>query len=360
MKTEFKPSMLHQLPVVPFWAKAGDDGSAVILTTRVRFARNVVNRNFPNRLDVLGRAEVMDAVHASLLEYETNDEGMFIPLLSLNQVEMALLIERRTISPQIAASDGPRGVFVWKTCDRAIMIGDEDHVHVAEIRPGLSARQIIHDLSAVVERLESRIPFAKDPALGYLTASPANIGAAVRTSLFCHLPALVMTKGMDPLASFVADAGFTVRGFWGEGSDILGNIFQLTDGPALSFNPGSLISRIENLGQEVQEREAMARIDLQSRHPLMLKDRIARALAILQSCRMLSGAEELAIFSAIRLGVDIGFIEGLARETISLLTFELGRAYLEWTGVSEAAGINPQEFRAARVREIFAEARFVG
>jgi protein-arginine kinase len=108
------------------------------------------------------------------------------------------------------------------------------------------------------------------------------------------------------------------------------------------------------------EREALARIDLQSRASLELKDKIARAMSILQSCRVLHGAETLALFSAVRLGIDIGFIEGINRETISLLTFELGSAYLDWTGVSEAAGVNPLEFRATRVRGALAGARFVG
>ena len=360
MSPEFSQSILQQLPIIPHWAKSGDDNTAVILTTRVRFARNLKGVYFPNRLDHEGRTRVLHLVRQAIGKYESEGKGIFVSLPSLNQVEMALLIERRAISPQFAASDGPRSVFVWKEMDRSLMIGEEDHLHVAEIQPGLAPRYAYMNLFSFVYDLSSHLEFAKDPALGYLTASPANLGAAVRTSLFCHLPGLVLTKRMDQLASYVADAGFTVRGFWGEGSEILGNIFQLTDGPALSFDVDNLISRIQNLGEEVQEREAIARIDLQSSHNLDLKDKIARALAILQSCRMLSGSEELSLFSAIRLGVDIGFIEGLKRETISLLTFELGRAYLEWTGISEANGINPLEFRAARVREVFADARFVG
>lgn len=353
-------SPLILLSEYPAWAKAGGDESAVVLSTRVRVARNIKGEVFPGRMDTEGRIRVMRTASRVIASLPEAEDGVFYSLAALTPVELAVLIERRAISPQLARDEHPRGVFAWKELDRAIMICEEDHVRVTDIVPGLAPRQAWENVMPVVENLEQHFEFVKDDSLGYLTACPANIGAAVRTSLFCHLPALVATGGMESLASHVSDAGFTIRGFWGEGSEVLGNTFQFTDGPGLSHNVQDMLARIDILGQEIMEREAIARIELQSQRPALLKDKIARAVAILQSCRALSGGETMALISTIRLGLDIGFIEGLKRVTISMLTFDLGRGHLKWRGYDNGIPDGRLVERANRARAVFAEARFVG
>jgi len=353
-------SPLHQISEYPAWARAGGDDSAIILTTRVRIARNLVGEVFPYRMNTEARIRVMRQAARTIASLGEAEEGVFFSLAALAPLEINLLVERRTISPQLARDENPRGVFAWKDIDRAIMVCEEDHIRLTEIVPGLAPARAYENLQPILRQLGHSLKFSVDENLGYLTACPANLGAAVRTSLFCHLPALVLTGGMEALASHAADAEFTVRGFWGEGSEVLGNTFQFTDGPGLSHQTSDMLSRIESLGQVIMEHEAMARIELQSQRPAVLKDRIARALAILQSCRVLSGSEILSLFSALRLGLDIGFIEGLKRETISMLTFDLGKSYLMWTGESDHNPDGRQIRRAERVREVFHGVRFVG
>jgi protein arginine kinase len=353
-------SPLNLISEHPAWSKAGGADSAIVLSTRVRIARNLKGEVFPGRMDTEGRIRVMRASARAISAISGSEQGVFFSLAALNPLEINLLVERRTISPQLARDEQPRGVFAWKSLDRAVMVCEEDHIRLTELVTGLAPTKAHENLQTVLRDLSSQLDFVADESLGYLTACPANLGDAVRTSLFCHLPALALTGGMEALAASSADAGFTVRGFWGEGSETLGNTFQLTDGPALSHHIPDMLSRIENLGQEVIEREALARIELQSQRPALLKDRIARALAILQSCRYLSGAETLALFSAMRLGIDIGFVEGLDRQTISLLTFELGKSYLTWVHGDEGTADGRQIRRAAMAREVFGKARFVG
>jgi protein arginine kinase len=360
MHPSAKNSPLHQIAEYPAWSHAGGDESAVILTTRVRIARNLVGEHFPYRMNVDGRIRVMRHVARVIAGLDDAQSGVFFSLSALAPIEINLLVERRTISPQLARDENPRGVFTWKDRDRAIMVCEEDHVRLTEIVPGLAPQKAYDNLQPVLHQLSESLDFVTDDELGYLTACPANLGAATRTSLFCHLPALVLSGGMDGLVSQAADAGFTVRGFWGEGSEVLGNTFQFTDGPGLSHQVSDMLSRIESLGQTILEHEAMARIELQSQRPAVLKDKIARALAILKSCRVLSGSEILALFSAMRLGLDIGFIEGLNREIISMLTFDLGKAYMQWTGETDHNPDGRQIRRADRVREVFQDVRFVG
>ncbi len=353
-------SPLHLLSPYPAWARAGGTDSAIILSTRVRIARNLKAEVFPHRMDMEARIRVMRNAARTIATLAEAEAGIFYSLAALAPLEIALLVERRAISPQLARDENPRGVFAWKEADRAVMICEEDHLRLTEIVPGLAPQTAYDNLQPLLAQLSAQVEFAFDDTLGYLTACPANLGAAVRTSLFCHLPALVVSGGMEALASHTADAGFTVRGFWGEGSEVLGNTFQFTDGPGLSHQVSDMLSRIESLGQEIQEREALARIELQSQRPAVLKDKIARALAILQSCRILSDSETMALFSAMRLGVDIGFIDGLSRESISMLIFELGRANLMWTGEPDGTPDGRQIRRAARAREVFETVRFAG
>lgn len=353
-------SPLNLIGEAPRWAQAGGDDCAVILTTRVRIARNIAGEVFPYRMDTEGRIRIMRMMARLLASIGDAEHGVFFSLAALTPVEIAMLVERRAISPQLARDEKPRGVFVWKGADRAVMVCEEDHVRLTEIVPGLAPALAYENLLPVMSEFSDKAEFAHADDLGFLTACPANLGAAVRTSLFCHLPGLVLTGGMEGLAAHVSDAGFTVRGFWGEGSEVLGNTFQLTDGPGLSHNVAEMLNRIEKVGEHVIEREAIARIDMQSQRPALLKDKIARALAILQSCRALSGHETLALFSAMRLGIDIGFVGGLSRRILSTLTYEFGTAYMRWTGSRDEQPDSRQIRRANRAREVFADARFVG
>jgi protein arginine kinase len=353
-------SPLHLIPLIPEWAKASNDDSAIVLSSRVRLARNLVDEVYPNRMDTEARIRVVRQAAQAIATLPDYADGVFFSLASLTPQEIMLLVERRTISPQLARDEEPRGIFVWKERDRVIMVCEEDHIRLSEIVPGLAPQEAYKRIAPVMDHLAQSLHFDHDDNLGYLTACPANLGAAVRTSLFCHLPALVMSGGIESLAAHVADAGFTVRGFWGEGSEVLGNTFQLTDGPGLSLQTAEMLSRIESLGQEVIEREAIARIDLQTQKGIILQDKLARALAILQSCRVLSGGETLALFSAMRLGIDIGMIDGVSRQDISLLTFDLGKARLRVVLEGGSSSEVRQTYRAKRVHEVFHTARMVG
>ena len=352
-------SPLHLIPIIPEWAKSGSEASAIVLSTRVRIARNLLGEVYPNKMDSEARIRVVRNSARAISEMTEYGNGVFFSLVSLSPQEITVLVERRTISPQLARDEGPRGVFIWKELDRAIMVCEEDHIRLSEIVPGLAPQAAYQHLAPIMDELAETLQFEHDNDLGYLTACPANLGAAVRTSLFCHLPGLVLTGNIESLASHVADAGFTVRGFWGEGSEILGNAFQLTDGPGLSLHTSDMLSRIESLGQEIIEREAIARIDLQTQKGIILQDKLARALAILQNCRVLSGAETLSLFSAMRLGIDIGLIEGVTRQDISMLTFELGKGYLRVFLDGGSSSEVRQSYRALRVREVFHKARMV-
>ena len=349
-------SVLPLLPRFPGWLSGKDIESAIVLTTRLRFARNLRGEHFPHRQDKTERQRTLEKVRNALKSF--SDRATFIALDNLTSLEANLLVERRLISPQMVQDPLPRGVFVWKQQDTSLMICEEDHLRLAGILPGLQPRKIYDILKPINEELQQKLPIARDPQRGCLTSCPANLGEAMRFSFFCHLPGLALTHAMESLVKAVSDAGITVRGFWGEGSEILGNIFQFTDGPSLSFSPTESLSRMETLGRQIIEKEAMARIDLQSHNAAVLQDKIARALGILRSCRLLDSAESLALFSAVRLGLDLGWIAGIHTSMISKLTLETGPAFLTLFLGRESTSRELQAMRAEKIRKAFTKASF--
>ncbi len=353
-------SPLNRLAALPLWAQAGDMESAILLSTRVRIARNLAGEPFPHKLDTEGRINVVRSVAKIVSVCSFADAGMFLSLATLTPLELALLAERRLISPQIQKDDRPRGAFIWFDADRALLVCEEDHLRLCEIQPGLSARQCFANLSPLMDELAGKLPLAWDEELGYLTARPTNLRDSTRTSLHCHLPGLVITNGIHELGSALSTAGFRLKGVVEDGSEVLGCLFQVSDGPGLSYSLEERTERIEKVARELQEREAMARIELQTRHPALLRDRVARSLAVLQKCQLMSFGEATSLLSGARLGLDLGWIDGVQRAAISMLTFELSRPYLDWHGAPKQAVDERQQRRAARCREIFAKAEYTG
>jgi protein arginine kinase len=352
----YRASVLSLLPRFPEWLAGKELESAIILTTRLRFARNLVGEHFPHRQSKASRLKTIAKVRQS---WETFSKTVkFVALDEIPALEAGLLVERRLISPQMARDSLPRGVFLWKEQDISLMVCEEDHLRLAAILPGFQPRKAYNLLKPIQEELERRLPVAYDSEQGYLTSCPANLGEAIRISFFCHLPGLALTGEMEGLVQAVSDAGVTVRGFWGEGSEILGNIFQFTDGPSLSLKSEECLLRMETLGAQIVEREAMTRIKLQGKPSIALQDKIARGLGILRACRMLEAQESLALFSAMRLGVDLGWIEGINRRTISLLTLETGPAFLTLSLGGKADASALQTLRASKVHKAFAKASF--
>jgi protein arginine kinase len=351
-----RPSVLSLLAPAPGWLGARELESAIILTTRLRFARNLHGERFPHRQDKTERLRVVAKVRQA---WEGVSENVnFVALDELPPLEAGLLVERRMISPQMVRDKLPRAVFLWKEQDISLMICEEDHLRLAGILPGLHPSKLYKILKPIEDELERRLPVAYDSERGYLTTCPANLGDAIRISFFCHLPGLALTGEMENLVQAVSDAGVTVRGFWGEGSEILGNIFQFTDGPSLSLKSVESLQRMETLGHQILDREATARIKLQEKTTVALQDKIARALGILQSCRILESAESLALFSAMRLGTDLGWIHGINRRTISRLTLETGPAFLSLFLGGKAKVNERRILRAEKVRKAFANTSF--
>lgn len=351
-----RESVLSLLPRLPGWLAGDDLDSAIVLTTRLRFARDLQGEHFPHQQNRGERLRVLKKVSEALEAFF--DRANFIELNKVSPLEAGLLVERRLISPQMAQDTLPRGVFLWKKEDISLMVCEEDHLRLAAILPGLQPRKAYHLLEPIAEDIRQRLPIAYDSERGYLTSCPTNLGEAIRFSFFCHLPGQALTGEMDSFVKSVADAGITVRGFWGQGSEILGNIFQFTDGPSLSLSPEESLSRMETLGRQIIEREAMARINLQGKSITVLQDKIARGLGILQSCRMLESAESLSLFSAARLGVDLGWIKGVNVRTISQLTLEIGPAFLTLSMGRKGRFRDRQVLRAEKVRKTFAKASF--
>ncbi|MBI5058585.1 hypothetical protein HZB60_02250 [candidate division KSB1 bacterium] len=353
-------SPLNVLDPLPRWATSGDMDSAVILSTRVRIARNLAEEKFTHKLDTEGRIRVLRLVGRAISDSQPVEAGIFLSLASLTAPELALLHERRAISLRMKADESPRGVYAWKQRDRAVQVCTDDHIRAVEIVAGLQPEAAYESLAPIVNELATYLRFAWSPTLGFLTTRPYDLGDGVHVSVVAHLPALVMTRGIEPLVQELATAGFFVTTPNGSGSEAFANLFDFSNGPGLARTLPESLGRMKSLGEQVQEREALARIDLQTQRPEQIRDRVARSVAILQSARVLTTREALALLSGVRLGLDLGWVEGLDRAIISLLSFELTRPYLDYTAPPKTAVDDRQRRRAARAREVFASVKYIG
>ena len=298
-------------PQVPAWMAGGADESDIVLSSRIRLARNMSERPFPDRADAAGRAEVVQAA-LSRVEALTEATGKSFSLLNMSEltgVERYVLVEKHLISPALADDPAGRAALVNEDASVSIMINEEDHFRIQTMRPGLDLAGALALANRVDDALEAGIDFAFDEEMGYLTACPTNVGAAVRASVMVHLPGLVISKQVERMAAAAAQVGLTVRGLYGEGSEAAGNLFQISNQLSLGYGERELVENLTGMVKQIVGQERAARQRLLERSPIGMEDLAARAVGLLSYARRLDAAEALALASRVRLGSDLGILQ---------------------------------------------------
>ncbi|MDR1605161.1 MAG: protein arginine kinase [Gracilibacteraceae bacterium] len=301
----------------------------IVLSTRVRLARNLADRPFPPALTA-EKTEQTEAEIAAVLE-TTKIDGQclrYLPLRDISDMEKMVLVEKHLISPALAALGAGRGVALSPEHRLAVMVNEEDHIRLQVISPGNSLQEAFRLADQLDDALESRLDFAFRERYGYLTACPTNVGTGMRVSTMMHLPALVMTKQMQQVLSALSPLGLAIRGLYGEGSKAWGNIFQISNQVTLGKSEEDTLVNIEAVTEQVCELENNARqIMLAGRRAL--EDRVWRARGLLSHARILPVEEAFHLVSEDRLGVEAGLLPG-TRETFAALVLNLLPAGLRY------------------------------
>ena len=330
------------------WMQGHGPHSDVVMTSRIRLARNLRGWPFPGWASERKRVELLGEVRPIVSGLTAMKDCYDEEYSGLTKTRKQVLVERHLISREHAARSTGCAVVVDRRQSVAIMINEEDHLRMQGIRAGLDLRTAHEMINGVDSELDKLLPYAWEQKLGYLTACPTNVGTGMRASVMLHLPALVLTDQIKQVMNAVNKIGLAVRGLYGEGTEALGNLFQVSNQHTLGETEVELISRIEGVAEHIVQAENNARDKLRSESPLMLHDQVGRAYATLRFAHILNSKEALTQLSLLRLGADMDLITGCDRSVIDMLLLEIQPAHLQ---LAAKRDLSPEE-RDSRRAEI--------
>ncbi|MFH1373201.1 MAG: protein arginine kinase [bacterium] len=333
------------------WLSGKGDEALVVLSSRVRLARNVAGCRFPTSADSDTRNQVVGYFDSILSRSQMLAEGSYVKAADISTLDKNFLIERHLISPAFLNGDPAKAVFVDSDDRLSIMINEEDHIRLQALAPGLDPRGA-HELAVEYDTEIGRyLEYDYDADFGYLTACPTNAGTGMRASVLIHLPGLVLTCEIDKVVSYITRSGLVVRGFYGEGTDVSGNLFQLSNQNTLGVTEDEILSQLDRITREVIDREASARQRLIDEAADMIEDKIWRAYGILRNARVLTSEEVMNLLSALRLGHAMKIIDFLDIALVNEILLLSQPAHLQKYYGREMDNTRRDFIRAQMVRE---------
>jgi protein arginine kinase len=311
------------------WMIGGSVDNAVVLTSRIRLARNLMLVPFPGWATAEQRRLAMEQMLPVIQDLRQMKDAFAQSLSGLTAVQKQVLVERHLISREHAARTEGSAAVIERRQSLSIMVNEEDHLRMQSIRSGLNLRVAFHALNEVDDELQQRLPFAFDRKLGYLTTCPTNLGTGLRASAMLHLPALVISDQIGQVLNAISRMGLAVRGLYGEGTESLGNLYQISNQSTLGEGEMQIIEHLERVIAHVAMHEANARLKLLEDESVMLHDKMGRSFGILQHAWLIDSKEALNHLSILRLGANLGFFP---KETVRLcdtLLMEIQPAHLQ-------------------------------
>jgi protein arginine kinase len=305
----------------------GDE--CAVITSRIRLARNLSGHSFPGWAKKSERAETMAILRPAVEDLPAMKDAFSRELGDLTSVQKQVLVERHLISREHAARTDGSGAVIERRQRFSIMLNEEDHLRMQSIRPGLKLTEAYEALSALDSELEEKLDYAFDPALGYLTTCPTNLGTGLRASAMLHLPALVLSDQIGQVLQAVNKIGLAVRGLYGEGTESLGNLYQISNQSTLGESEETIISRLERVISQVASHEQNAREKLMEDDPDMVADKIGRAYGVLRNAYLIDSKEALNHLSLLRLGGNLGFFPAETVQLCDALLMDIQQAHLQ-------------------------------
>ncbi len=301
----------------------------IVMTSRVRLARNLRNFPFPGWAKKGDRIKAYDAIRPAVESLPQMTDAFSESMDSLTALEKQMLVERHLVSREHAAKTVGSGIVLNPDVSLCVMINEEDHLRMQALRPGLQLKQAWQAIDRVDTDLEKRLEFAFSPQLGYLTACPTNLGTAIRVSAMLHLPGLVLAEQINQIIQSVNKLGLAVRGFYGEGTEALGNVFQVSNQMTLGEEEARIVERIDKVLAQIIEHEENARGVLLESKSKMVFNHVGRAYGILANAHSISSKETMNLLSLMKLGVDIGMFPGVNQVLVDELFLISQPAHLQ-------------------------------
>lgn len=330
------------------WYSERGPESDVVMSSRIRLARNFKDVPFPFRMKKDEGEKVLGIVKSAIFQESSTltQNYQFINLQELNPIEKQVLVEKHLISPELAESQYYSGVIIGSDEKISIMINEEDHLRIQCLFSGMQLSEAWDLCNNIDNLLEETIDFAFSEKYGYLTCCPTNLGTGIRASAMMHLPALTMTGHIRGILEACGKLGIAVRGLYGENSEAMGNMFQISNQVTLGQGEEEIIGNIKNITGQIIEHERMLRTELHKQNPFRFEDRIYRSLGLLSNARIVSFEESFKLLSDVRLGIDMGIITSVEINKINEMMLMIQSASLQ-SSVGRPLGSDERDIKRA-------------
>ena len=317
------------------WLRGTGPESDIVMSSRIRLARNLADYPFIRRCNDIDKANIESTVRERIVTNAELNRLSFINVAELSLLDRQLLVERQLISRELANSEGARSVAIDQPEQLSLMVNEEDHMRLQVIKSGFDLDGAWELINHLDDQIESKVTYAYNPQLGYLTACPTNVGTGMRVSVLVHLPALVITKQIEKVFRSAQKMNLVVRGLYGEGTQAMGDFYQVSNQVTLGKSEKDLIYLVDDVICKVLKYERMAREVLINEKQNDLFDKVSRAYGMLRSAQQISSEETMHLLSRVRMGVSLGLIGELEIPDINQLFLQTQPAHLQKIHSSE-------------------------
>jgi len=311
------------------WLKGTGPESDIVMSSRVRLARNLAHYPFVSRANEQEKTEIEKFLKDRIATVPVGKSLEYIDVGHLEEVDRQFLVERQLISREHADAQGARGVAIDGLEQVSLMVNEEDHLRIQCMHSGLDLKGAWEQINTVDEQIEKVVPYAFHPRWGYLTACPTNVGTGIRVSVMLHLPALVMTRQIEKVFRSLHKIQLAVRGLYGEGSQAMGDLYQISNQTTLGKNEEELIEQVGDVVPVLIDYERRAREFLIRESQQNVHDQVSRAFGILRTAQTISAEETMQLLSRVRMGVLLGLIGDVKISDINVLLVRTQPAHLQ-------------------------------
>jgi protein arginine kinase len=311
------------------WLRGTGPESDIVISSRIRLARNLADFPFISRANAADRGEIERLLRTKVTRLELSQNLEYVDVNKLQGIDRQFLVERQLISREHADSEGARGVAISQQEQISLMINEEDHLRIQVMHSGLDLENAWEEINAIDDAVESQVTYAFSQKLGYLTACPTNVGTGMRVSVMLHLPALVITRQIEKVFRSLQKISLAVRGLYGEGSQAMGDFYQISNQITLGRTEADLVKQVGDVVPVIIDYERQARNFLVRESQETLHDRVSRAYGILRYAQTISSEETMHLLSSVRMGVNLGLIEDLPIPAVNQLFIYTQPAHLQ-------------------------------
>jgi len=339
------------------WLDASGPHADIVLSTRIRLARNLAGLHFGLRASDADRQSVLDAARAAADGAPVLRDGVALEIAKLRGGARQVLLERHLVSRELVGGDGgvaeppPHAALLLGAGESVgVMVNEEDHLRLQSLQSGFRLHEAWRLADTLDEQLGLRLRYAFHSEYGFLTSCPTNVGTGLRASVLMHLPGLVLTQEIAKVLEGIGQVGLTFRGLYGEGSEVVGNFFQISNQTTLGKSEEELIDHLEQVVQRVIQYERQARAVLQRDAPQVIEDKVWRAYGLLRYARTLSFDEAMNLLSGVRLGVSLKLLPNVSVYTLNQIMIFAQSAHLEHSAGRPLSATESDVHRAEYVR----------